>query len=285
MKKLNISKLIIISLLIVIIAMGSIIISAKNYKSNVRPSQMTQVVNDTTGEFDMLLSSPGKFLRDQYVRLQSFLATYEENQALKKENYSLNSKVAENDSLMAENKALREALDLKTSLVGYQEKTANVINRNPSSWNDTLIVNVGEVDGIKENMVVMADKAVIGRVSQVNNTSSKVSLLISKQGLENKIPVRIGSENQASYGLISSYDDSKKAYIMSQVTGNNEIKDGDLVVTSGLGGDSPQDLPIGKVAGKRSSSDGLSQEIYVEPLTDFYDIRVVNIVERNKEAD
>ncbi|WEV44895.1 rod shape-determining protein MreC [Streptococcaceae bacterium ESL0687] len=285
MKKLNVSKLIIVTLLIVIIAMGSIIISAKNYKNNVRPSQMTQVINDTTSEFDMLLSSPGKFLRDQYVKLQSFLATYEENQELKKENYSLNTKASENESLLAENKALREALDLKTSLVGYQETTANVINRNPSSWNDTLIVNVGEKDGIKENMVVMANRTVIGRVSQVNDNSSKVSLLISKQGLENKIPVRVGSEDKASYGLISSYDDKKKVYIMSQVTGNNEIKDGDLVVTSGLGGDSPQDLPIGKVSGRRNSSDGLSQELFIEPLTDFYDIRVVSIVERNNEAN
>ncbi|URZ87882.1 rod shape-determining protein MreC [Floricoccus penangensis] len=280
MKKLNVSKLIIISLLIIILAMGSIIISAKGFKNGESPSKMTQVVNDTTGGADKLLSSPGKFLRDKYTQIQTLLNTYDENKSLKKEIYELSERATNNEGLQAENKSLREALDLENTLVGYKKITANVISRNPSSWEDIVIIDAGSDEGIKSNMIVMAGKGIIGRVSQVNKKSSKISLLVGQHGLEDKIPVRIGTTDNPSYGLLSSYDSDKDAFVITQITSKNEIKKDDLVVTSGLGGDSPQDLPVGKVIDKKNGSGNMTQEIYVAASGNFYDLRTVTVVDR-----
>ncbi|OFI49757.1 rod shape-determining protein MreC [Floricoccus tropicus] len=280
MKKLNVSKLITISLLIIILAMGSIIISAKNFKNGESPSKMTQVINDSTGGIDKLLSSPGNYFRDKYTRIQSFLNTYEENKNLKKELYQLSERATNSEGLQAENKSLREALNLENSLVGYKKITANVINRNPSSWDDIIIIDAGNNDGVKLNMIVMANKGVVGRVSQVNNKTSKISLLTGQHGLDNKIPVRIGNSDSPSYGLLSSYDYDKNAFLVSQITSKNAIKNGDLVVTSGLGGDSPQDLPVGKVIEKKNSSESSFEELYVEATGSFYDLRTVTLVDR-----
>lgn len=280
MKKLNLSKLIIITLIIVILAMGSIILSSKSFKSQQTPNEVTQVVNDSTGIFDKIFSSPGRFLREKYTDANNFLDTYKENRDLKKELYELEEEVSKTDILTAENKALKEALNLQGDLIDFKKFSANVITRNPSTWEDVLVIDAGSNDGVKDNMIVMSNGGIVGRVSQVNKKTSKVSLLTGVQGMDNKLPVRVGNTDTPSYGLVSSYDTKKNAYVVSQITSKTEIKVGDKVVTSGLGGDSPQNLLVGTVKEKKNNSNSSGQEVYVEPASDFYDIRVVTLVDR-----
>ena len=65
----------------------------------------------------------------------------------------------------------------------------------------------------------MANGGVIGRVSQVNENSSKVSLLSSDKGIDAKIPVRLGSPSDPVNGLLASYDDDQNAYVVTSLVG------------------------------------------------------------------
>ncbi len=281
MKKFNLSKLIIITLIIIIAAMSAIVISAKNFKSNREPSAMTQVINDGTSFVDRVLAAPIRFVQDKTNQLTDLMQTYKQNESLKTQVAKSKDDASKLNGLESENTELKKALKLQETLTDYQAVAANVITRNPTSWNDTLVIDSGSKDGLKTGMIVMANGGVIGRVTQVNKESSKVALLSSSKGIENKIPIRLGNGEESSYGLLTGYDSQQNAYIITQLTTQDKFDKDTQVYTSGLGGgDSPRDLLVGTVIGEKDDKQGLNRQIYVKPASNLYDIRFVFVVER-----
>ncbi|KZK36824.1 rod shape-determining protein MreC [Lactococcus taiwanensis] len=281
MKKFNLSKLIIITLIIIIAAMSAIVISAKNFKSNREPSAMTQVINDGTSFVDRVLAAPIRFVQDKTNQLTDLMQTYKQNESLKTQVAKSKDDASKLNGLESENTELKKALKLQETLTDYQTVAANVITRNPTSWNDTLVIDSGSKDGLKTGMIVMANGGVIGRVTQVNKESSKVALLSSSKGIENKIPIRLGNGEESSYGLLTGYDSQQNAYIITQLTTQDKFDKDTQVYTSGLGGgDSPRDLLVGTVIGEKDDKQGLNRQIYVKPASNLYDIRFVFVVER-----
>ncbi|MGF1983198.1 rod shape-determining protein MreC [Lactococcus taiwanensis] len=281
MKKFNLSKLIIITLIIIIAAMSAIVISAKNFKSDREPSAMTQVINDGTSFVDRVLAAPIRFVQDKTNQLTDLMQTYKQNESLKTQVAKSKDDASKLNGLESENTELKKALKLQETLTDYQTVAANVITRNPTSWNDTLVIDSGSKDGLKTGMIVMANGGVIGRVTQVNKESSKVALLSSSKGIENKIPIRLGNGEESSYGLLTGYDSQQNAYIITQLTTQDKFDKDTQVYTSGLGGgDSPRDLLVGTVIGEKDDKQGLNRQIYVKPASNLYDIRFVFVVER-----
>ena len=169
---------------------------------------------------------------------------------------------------------------MNQTLASYEKVTANVITRSPDTWQDMLIVDKGSKDGIEVDMAVMSQKGLIGRVIEVNNASSKIELLTSSNESSNHFPVRVSSSSGEAFGLLKNYDEKTQALVVTQLTGDTNIKEGDVVQTSGLGGNSPADLPIGTVVKTKPDSFGLDREVYVKPYAGMYDISVVTIVQR-----
>ncbi|MCL2114041.1 MAG: rod shape-determining protein MreC [Streptococcaceae bacterium] len=280
MKKFNLSKMVIIALIIIIAAMSAIVISAKNFKSNQKPSAMTQTINDGTGFVDRVLATPVHFVQDKVNEFSNLMDTYQQNESLKTQLAKSKDDANKLNGLESENKELKNALKLQETLTDYQTVSANVITRDPTSWNDTLVIDRGSKDGLKTDMIVMANGGVIGRVIQVNKNTAKVSLLSSSKGIENKIPVRLGNSEETTYGLLTGYDSQQNAYIITQLTTQDKISKGTQVFTSGLGGDSPRDLLIGTVLGEKDDNQGLNRQIYVKPASNLYDIRFVFVIQR-----
>lgn len=284
MKKINLSKLIIIALIIIIAAMSAIFISAKNFKSNKNTSAMTQIINDGTSFVDRVLVAPIHFVQDKANELSNLMDTYQQNQSLKTQLAKSKDDDNKLSGLESENKELKKALKLQETLTDYQTVAANVITREPASWNDTLVIDSGSKDGLKNGMIVMANGGVVGRVTQVNKSSAKVALLSSSKGIENKIPVRIESDGSPIYGILSSYDSQQQAYVIKNIDSQGKFKNGDSVFTSGLGtnsgseGGTPIGLLIGTVIGEKQDSDGLGKMVYVKPETNLYDIRFVFVI-------
>ncbi|MEY8442926.1 rod shape-determining protein MreC [Lactococcus ileimucosae] len=279
MKKFNLSKMIIIALIIVISAFTAIFISADNFKNNKNPSAMTQIINDGTGAVDRIIGAPIRFVQDKANQVGNLLDTYKQNQSLKTEVADLRSSKNSQESLEVENRELKEALKLQETLTDYESISANVITRNPASWADTLVIDSGSKQGVKNRQLVMANGGVIGRVIQVNENTSKISLLSSEKGIEAKIPVRLGSSSDPVNGLLTSYDDDQKAYVVTSLVGTGNIDKGSQVFTSGLGGDSPRDLLLGTVVDVKETDQGLNREVYIKPAGNLYDIRFVFVIQ------
>lgn len=280
MKKFNPNKNIIITLIVVIIVVTVVSFTAAQRANKGKTTLPQAAVNDSVGFVDKVLSFPARVIEGGVSSMSNLFNTYKENENLKEKIDSYGELAIQNENQKKEIDSLKAELSLNETLASYEKVPATVITRSPDTWQDLLIVDKGSNDGIEPNMAVLSKKGLVGRVIEVNATSSKVELLTSKNQNTNHFPARISSATGDAYGLVKLYDEKEKAMIVSQLTGDMEIKEGDIVQTSGLGGNSPADLPIGTVQKVKPDSYGLDREVFVKPYAEMYGISYVTIVKR-----
>ena len=269
MKKFKKSRLIVMIIVLILTASALLLSTYSTWFVNGTSNVLSLV--------DNVLSKPFHLLTDVKSDLEHLVNTYHENEELKATLNEIDSASNEVSDLKEENAQLREMLDMKNSIKSDVKLSADVIARTPASWSNELTVNVGSENKVASTMLVVANGGLIGSVDQVNEHSSRISLLTNKKNNEN-ISVRIQSGSKTIYGIIVGYDEKKSAFIVSQLNTSDEIKEDSKVVTSGLGSYTVANISVGKVSSVASSSDYLIKEVYIKPSADFSDIRVVTLV-------
>ena len=172
-------------------------------------------------------------------------------------------------------KELENKLNELQSLKSIDHKCINgtVIYRDPSYWYDTLTINVGLNDKIKEKNMVFSSTGLIGTISKVYNDTSVVSL-ITNVSSKNKITVELSNEEEFTYGIIDRYDYMKKELIINSITSNINNKN-IKVTTTGFTNTFDSGILIGYVKEIKSNKDALSKIAVVTPSTDFNNIKYV----------
>ncbi|CAM3823481.1 rod shape-determining protein MreC [Mesobacillus zeae] len=238
-----------------------------------------QFVKDTTGWVQSLVSRPAHYIAGFFENLEDLQDTYDENKKLKKHLDDMAQLEAKVYSLQKENKELKDILDKKGSLQDYKPMQATVIARSPDRiWHEKIIINKGKSDGVKKNMAVMTSRGLIGKIKSTTPFTSTVQLM-SGSDPTNRISAALQSDKQI-YGTIDGYDEQKKLLLLKGLPFDSKIKKGQNVVTSGLGGVFPPNVPIGKVQKVEPGELGLNQTAYIKPDADFYDIQHVMVLKR-----
>lgn len=101
-----------------------------------------------------------------------------ENESLREENKQLEEKLRELEIIKAENATLRSYNNMSEKYTEYTTVPAYIINKDISNLSDTMVINVGESDGIKENMPVITTEGLVGYVISTTDKTSKVKPLI-----------------------------------------------------------------------------------------------------------
>lgn len=149
---------------------------------------------------------------------------------------------------------------------------ANVIASDPSPFSRYLTINVGRQHGIRVGMpVVGGGLALIGRVGQVNEVSSQVQLLIDPNSYVN---VQVVSSRAT--GTVAGQSDGSLR--LQNVPQTDNLETDDIIVTSGLGGALPGQLPVGRVERIISTDAQLFKEAVVRPAVDFNRIEIVLVI-------
>lgn len=156
---------------------------------------------------------------------------------------------------------------LKLEVPNYEIIYSQVIFRNLYKFYDSITISKGSTDNIKEGSLVLSDKGLIGIVNKSYANYSEVNLLTSSS---TNLSVKINE----SYGILTSKDD--QIYVKN-IKLNNEIKEGDLIYTSGLTS-TPKDILIGRI--KNITKDNLELEyiIEVESFADFNNLNYVGVI-------
>lgn len=265
------------------IALVSLIAYSLTNKTN---NVVKSAVNETVSWTGRALSEPVSVVVRFVNSVDDLINTFEENEALKSkinQTYEMQVRIAD---LETENEKLRNELKLSETLSKFSRVNATVISRSPDQWMETLMINVGSNQGIKPNMAVMSGNGLVGRVVEVNPTSSKVLLLTSTQSTDGMVSARIQTDKEggSAIGVLSGYDPIKKEYIMTQASPDAKIKPGEMVITSGLGGVIPSTLLIGEVIESKLDSYGLFQTVRIKPAGEMTDIRFVTVIVREGEG-
>lgn len=269
-----------IAIVVGVIGIGTLIAISMAIKT----SFVTQGMNDVTSIMGRIVAYPANSVRDFIENIHDLTNTYNENQEMKQKMdtiYELETKIRD---LQKDNEKMKESLDLQDTLNDYQLINATVIARNPDSWLDTIVINKGSADGIEANMSVMSGNGLIGKVLDVNATSSRIALVSNSDTSLIRVASMIQSESESIYGTITGYDYETDRLVMSQIKANKDIKIGEKVVTSGLGGMSPSSLYIGTVDEVTMDRHGLYKEVKIKPAADTNDIRYVTVVIRMSES-
>ena len=185
-----------------------------------------------------------------------------------------------NTDIKKENERLKEQLDFSLT---YQEKNypARIISRNPDSLYSSFTIDKGTRHGIKKNMPVLAVQGgIVGLVGKVVTVGSLTSLVMPIYDSKCSVSARI--QNTRDIGLISGSGSSDSPLNMSYIKKRvrNEIHEGDLIVTSGEGGNYTGDIPIGSIYAIRELDYDSSLEIKIAPVVDFSRLEMVIVSDR-----
>ncbi len=264
-----------------IIFIGILWFSFSNFGT---PPVVQQLTSDVTAVMGRIFSKPANALNNFFSDINYLEDTFKENKRLKEKVNSLAESQAELSVLREENVQLKSELDLQSSLTEYSTMTGTVISRNPDAWVDQVIVDRGSMDGLERGMSVMSKNGLVGRISEVSPTSSKVTLLSTTAPSSILTSTEIIQEDETIFGVLTGFDLERNELVMEQITSETAIEIGKEVITSGLGGLVPRGLLVGTITEISLDSQGLGQRVYIEPATDFTDIQFVTIINRIAET-
>ena len=255
-------------------------VAMRNRRST--PPLIQQFGNDIVDFADDIVAYPVNAVQSGVSSVSELMNAYTENRELKQKVSELAQVKVRDQTLAKENKELKAELKLKSSLTDYSTVSAAVMSRTPSSWQQQLVINKGQTSGIKKNMPVLSGGGLIGRVSEVNKTNSKVELLSDTSESSNRFSIVInGSDGKNVNGIITGYNARTNELIMGQVTSTAKIKKGAKVMTNGMGGITPKGLYVGKVSRIGKDDYGLAKKVYIKPATNFNEINIVTVAELN----
>ncbi|MBM7578828.1 rod shape-determining protein MreC [Jeotgalibacillus terrae] len=266
-----------IVLLVSIILLVALIGFSLRERDNI--SLPEQFIKDIVGFGQNIASKPASFVQGGFDSVQDLLNTYNENKKLKTRLEELALLQTQVTDLTRDNEALREQTNVEGDIRDYSTTNATVIARNPEQWQDTIIIDKGQVNGIEADMAVQTAGGMIGRVKDTGQFTSTVELLSARNSV-NRVSALFQAEEENIYGLVEGYDTERGELMVKKIPFDVPIEVGSKVITSGLGGVFPKGLLIGEVTEVSSDEYGLTQTAYVDPAANLYDIEHVMVLER-----
>ncbi|GGB28216.1 rod shape-determining protein MreC [Virgibacillus dakarensis] len=241
-----------------------------------------QFIKDSVGWVQSVIHAPVKFMTDIFTNIDDLKNTYEENQLLKEKLSEYKGLIYEVQEIKEENEELRKTLKKTESLRDFNPIQATVMSRTPERWVDQVTINKGMQAGVKQNMAVITGDGMIGKVQSVSQFSSTVQLLTGFDQF-NRISATISrKDGKDIFGLIEEFDEESNSLLFKIIEeSDKDLKKGELVVSSGMGGVFPEGLPIGTVKEVVPDQYGLTRTALIKPAANMYEINHVIVVDRD----
>lgn len=285
MQKFFSNKKLIILMILIIVTFGLLAVTVNIRDKKSTPPVVQQVGNDVVSVVGGVFAYPTNAVKNATSEFSDLYNTYSENKRLKTRIDELAQNQAKLEVVQDENKKLKQELKLNGTLTDYSTVNASVLSRSPSSWQNYLTINRGQTSGIKKNMPVMSGKGLIGRIVEVDKVSSKVELISTNNELNDKFAAEILGDNKNVTGVVSRYDSSIGDLVMENVNSTKDIKKGQSVITSGLGGLTPRGLYIGKVYGIKKDNYGMTNSVYITPAAEMRNFTVVTVIKSSVHGE
>jgi len=178
-----------------------------------------------------------------------------QNELLREQNEELRLQLARTEGTARENDRLRELLKWPQKQKHGKYKLASVVLRDPANWWRSVEIDLGSRNGVSNNLPVLGPTgALVGRISSVSLTRSQVVLLGDPSC---KVSARVDNAPRDT-GVIAGSGPLESEFVeVSYLPRSANLKPGQNVWTSGLGGVFPKDILIGLVVDSRPEDSGL----------------------------
>lgn len=200
----------------------------------------------------------------------------EENEALKERIAKLEEENRQAETDREENKLLRQLLNLRPQERNLQLETALVVDHTSSNWTRTLTLNKGSAAGIApKNCVINAEGYLVGVVTEVGTNWCTVLTTIDTDFEMGAIVFRTGEAAMAA----GNFNLMGDGYLrLDYISSESALLNGDLVISSGLGGYYPEGLVIGSVEEVITDDSGATDYALLAPAADFEALTEVFVI-------
>ena len=262
--KLDVISRVLIKFIILILFLATFVFIILSKTNNPIVDKINTVGLNIVGPVMYVLEFPARVIHRAYTYVYDISRVYADNQALREENEQMLYLQNKVHTLEVENRLLSKLLNYSPPM-DAKYISAKIIAELGDDFTHTLIIYVGDAK-VKKGQVVLASESVIGRIDGVGGKYAKVILL---NDISSKIPVAI--ERTRARGILSGNNTRFPQLIFTKSTA--DIQEGDLVVTSGVGGIFPADLPIGFVNSIKGS------DINIETISDLDRVEYVRVID------
>ena len=210
-------------------------------------------------------------IKDGVVNVFHLPSLSKQRADLQKEVDQLRREKIEARELEAENQELKQLLKWSETQAQLETVGADIVGQSPDNWQRMMIINKGSSSGIKKYMAVVTEQGLVGRVISVGSRSSVVQLITdSRSG--------IGVRDQSSRETGIMDGQNEEILRFEPMKEDAEVKVGDIMETSGLGGTCPPGIVIGTVSNVRKRSSGLTRLVEIKPFVTFSKLDQVLVI-------
>jgi rod shape-determining protein MreC len=201
-----------------------------------------------------------------------------ENQDFRENELFFHEQVMQLSIVRLENKRLRSLL---ASPVRNEIKKmfAEILSVDSDPYSHQVVINRGANDGVYEGQPVLDEKGIVGQILHVGSSSSRVILI---SDISHAIPVRV---QRNGLRLIASGSGQIDRLVHNFVPHSDDVKKGDLLVTSGLGGKYPEGYPVARVVLVRADESHEFSTIYSEPVAQIDRLRYMLLLSKEQPKE
>lgn len=202
-----------------------------------------------------------------------------ESAELSRRNSELESRLERMAELEIENNRLR-------ALLGFKEKTkmsliaAQIVGRDLLVDHNTVSLNKGTHDGVKNGMAVITTSGVLGYIYKSDALTSHVMLLTDRYSVVDAIVQRT-----RSHGLVEGKSQNSSTLTLKYLENSDDIRVGDIIVTGGLDNIFPKGFPIAVVSSVVAKNFAVSVKVDLKPIVDPYKAEEVFIISNAANSD
>ena len=227
------------------------------------------------------LHSVQEAIGDFFVRVFTPSEIQRENRRLRETILEQEQKLALLDEVEKENARLTELLNFTEKNRNLRFVTAAVIGRDSNPYIDTITLNAGSRSGVTEKMAVITADGVVGRISEVGPTWCRVKTMCDEKMRISVIVER--TRDECILGGLYLEDGEIKGALLYDLPGKADVRVGDRIATSGIGGFFPKGLYVGTVIAVNEEGRGTHNAI-VSMDVDFLHLENALIVVGADEA-
>jgi rod shape-determining protein MreC len=212
------------------------------------------------------------FFEDAWDNYINLVDVRRENLRLRDEIKGLNTRIVTVEETMLANQRLEKLLGMKNTIIA-PSLTVSVVGEDLSSWFRTVVIDQGSSSGIAEGMAVVTADGVVGQIVKVASTTSRVLLLT-----DHTSGIAATIQRSRARGVVKGKAEGLCS--LEFTTREEDVKVGDMVITSGIGGVFLKGIPIGEVTMVKREEYGIFQTVTIRPLVNISHLEEVLVVLR-----
>ena len=258
--------------------LGIIIFSLKN-----NSSVISSGVGSVISPLQKIIYNANDKLKGSFDFFINFSKVKQENEELAAKNAELENKLIEYNRMKEENTTLREMFDYSQANKNYNYLGCNIVGYSGGNISNGYIIDKGTNAGVKKDMIVITPAGLVGKVTKSESNYSIVQTILN----ENIAVASMVEITRETTGILQGITDSKNKNLtmLSNIPIDSEIKEGDVILTSGLGGMYPQEIRIGEVVSVEVDSVGIMKKAIVKPYVDFNKLEGLFVVVPKEEIN